>query len=421
MTSKTSIDKAGLVLSGLKPEEDRKYYEQIFDDFRGSHLEPLSRLTLELQRWLAQQEFNYYIAQRLKRKPQIIRKLKRLSVRLTQLQDIGGCRIVVEKNTDLDRLLDFLKSKVESQPGFKLERETDYREKGRDDSGYRAVHLIINVDGKKQELQIRSRVQHYWAENVERTSVVYGHYLKENEGDKEVRDYFKALSDIFYEIESNRTPTPKQKMSLVAQKQVAEEIIKSSDKKKVLNGFVNEGIIKSLIEKEKSLADDGLHNWLIVFSWDEGAFISWDVVERDTKKALQKYVEFEHNFSAEEGFEVVLVGASAVNTIRMTHSHYFGIDKSAAILEDLDESILGFSERMDIDVGARQILECMTRKKNWGSNRVSTETLKNHFCKNVYTFDSSLASLIEKELIIRSTGASVSLNLKKKSEIESYI
>lgn len=88
----------------------------------------------------------------------------------------------------------------------------------------------------------------------------------------------------------------------------------------------------------------------------------------------------------------------------------------------MDESIVGFSNRMDIDVGARQILSCLDRKRYWGTKKILVETLKNHYCKDVLTFDSSLEALIEKELILRaSANRGVSLSIKKKNEISSYL
>lgn len=66
------------------------------------------------------------------------------------------------------------------------------------------LHVILDKNGYKLELQIRSRIQHYWAESIERTSVIYGHHLKEQEGAPEVISYFRLLSDLFYEIEAIR-------------------------------------------------------------------------------------------------------------------------------------------------------------------------------------------------------------------------
>lgn len=59
----------------------------------------------------------------------------------------------------------------------------------------------------------------------------------------------------------------------------------------------------------------------------------------------------------------------------------------------------------------------------WGKKKaVAVQTLKNHFCKNVFTFDSSLATLIERGLVTRAgaTGP-VYLDVSRKRDIEKYI
>lgn len=166
--SKSKIDRSGIALAkeSYRDAEEWIEYEDVLDEFRKAHLQPLTETTLELQRWLAGYESDYYIAQRLKRKPQVLRKLNRLSVRLTQLQDIGGCRIIVEKNRDVDHLLSFIESCVQSQSELSIERVTDYRNLGRDVTGYRAVHVLLSRNNYKIELQLRSRIQHYWSESI---------------------------------------------------------------------------------------------------------------------------------------------------------------------------------------------------------------------------------------------------------------
>lgn len=418
--SKTKIDRAGLALARDEYRSDDEYIEleDIFDDYRKQHLEPLSETTIELQRWLSDYGGTYYVAQRLKRKPQIIRKLKRLSVRLTQLQDIGGSRIIVHNNSDIDRLLKYLNEQVAKNNHFNITKVTDYREKGRDDTGYRAVHLLIERSGVTLELQVRSRVQHYWSESIERTSVIYGHYLKEGEGDQLVISYFKVLSNAFYEIESNRQPDSGHKITLEQLREKSETIIRSSKRGRTFDSFINEGIVKTLAEKEKKLGK-GLNNWLFVFDWNSGTFVSWDIISRNPSDAIQTYVRYEKQFPSDHGFEVVLVGSSDVATVRQTHSHYFGIENQKMILESIDSSIVGFSRKIDLDIGARQILLAMTRKHCWGGKIVSADTLRNHYCKNVVTFEDSLAALVSKELVIHDGGYSLSLRMK--SQIESYL
>lgn len=421
--TKTKIDKSGLALAKgkFKDEVDYIELEEVFDEYRKAHLKPLSETTLEIQRLLSNYGAQYYIAQRLKRKPQIIRKLNRLSVRLTQLQDIGGCRVIVQKNKDVDSVFAYLTERAATEAGFNIQRVTDYREKGRDDTGYRSLHVMMERNGFNLELQIRSRIQHYWSESIERTSVIYGHHLKEKEGAQEVIDYFKHLSDVFYEIEAGREPSTQQKLQIDTLRQSCEAIISSSDKHKVFDSFVNEGVIKTLTEKENR-NPSGLNNWILIFDWNQGAFVSWDIVGQDPNAAVSSYVAYEHQYPAEQGYEVVLIGSSEIATVRQTHSHYFGIESYSTILESLDSSIVGFTRKIDIDIGARQIMACLHRRHFWGKKTVAEDTLKNHFCKNVITFESSIQSLLDKELMIRSSlNNGYSLNVSKKPEIEQYL
>lgn len=421
--SNSLIDSAGKALSRETETDVDKYilYTDAFDEYRKNHLEPLTKTTVEIQQWLAPLGKDYFIAQRLKRKPQILRKLKRFSVRLSQLQDIGGTRVIVDQNKDVEELVNFLIDRFQTSKDLKIIRLTDYRGEGREDSGYRAYHLILERDGCKMELQIRSKIQHYWAETIERTSVIYGHHLKELEGQPEVIQYFKKLSDLFYEIEAGRSPAAQLRTKVEELRIRSEEIIQSADEKNVFSSYVNEGVTKDLEQKEKSLGTSVLNYWIFVFNWNIGSFVVWDLITNDPKGAIEKYVEYENKYTSESGFEVVLVGSSQVATLRQTHSHYFGLNHAnGPVLEDLNTSIVGFSNTMDIDVGAREILRTLERRHFWGTKVISLDTLRNHFCKGILTFDSSLKTLIEKELVFNNRYG-ISLNLKKKREINKYV
>ena len=72
---------------------------------------------------------------------------------------------------------------------------------------------------------------------------------------------------------------------------------------------------------------------------------------------------------------------------------------------------------MDIDVGARQILQTMERRRYWESKSISIDTLKNHYCQDVLTFEQSLTTLIEKGLVQKVSNKVVSLNIKKRRKL----
>jgi ppGpp synthetase/RelA/SpoT-type nucleotidyltranferase len=421
--SKSAIDRAGRALAknALATAEERAQHEAVLDAFRQTHLAPLTSTTLQLQSWMSTFPSQYYIAQRLKRKPQIIRKLQRLPGRLVQLQDIAGARIVVKTNHEVDRLRSFLVTCVAQQDRVTIDSVNDYRLSGREDSGYRALHIVLLADQKSIELQLRSEAQHYWAELIERTSVIYGYHLKELEGDQCVLDYFRILSNVFHELEAGREPSTAQKIRLDTARTAAESVIRGADRRQVFNCAISEGVVKAMIGRLKH-RPGAINNWIMVFDWNTGSFIHFEPVDRDPASAMAAYVSKESQFTAAEGYEVVMVGSSDPNMIRHTHSHYFGIESYDNVLESLKDSIEGISKRLPIGMGALKILQVLVRRKHWSrAKMVSRSTLKNHFCQSVQDFDGAIDWLSQHGLIETVEKDGVNLNIQKKALIESYL
>ena len=427
MLSKSQVDKAGAFLrvhsNDVEINEEYIKADEIFNEFRISHLEPLTNVTLKIQSWLETFSDNYYIAQRLKRRPQILRKLNRLNVRLSQLQDIGGCRIIVENNDVVDDLIAFIKSKLARSKYFKIKRITDYRENGRDITGYRAVHIIVERGNKILEIQLRSQLQHYWAESIERVSIIYRRFLKEMDGDPIVLEYFKAMSDLFHVIEKGKTPLVSELEQVNKLRERSEDIIKKSDSFNVLNCRVNEKFLLSMKEKEKKLKGN-FHNWMLVFNWSTGDFQSWNLCERNISIASERYAGFEKTWCADDGYEVVMIGATSVETIKQTHSHYFGLQSYDKVLESLDESLTNVKIRYDIDYDCRNIIQSLYSKKSWGGKKVSIDTLKNHFCKDIKNniLMEKINRLVKDGfLLVDAKFTNVSLNTNKRADIMEYI
>lgn len=96
----------------------------------------------------------------------IAEKLRRESIRLSQMQDIAGCRVVVKTIAEQARLVQTL---FEACPGA-----TVVDRRNNPSNGYRAVHIIARVEGKPIEIQVRTELQQMWAEVSERTSDAMG-------------------------------------------------------------------------------------------------------------------------------------------------------------------------------------------------------------------------------------------------------
>lgn len=373
--TKRKIDQSGKILADNATNDEILYIlsEDILDNYRKSHLEPLTQITMTIQNSLSGYEGEYYISQRLKRKPQIIRKLRRFSVRLTQLQDIGGCRVIVSKSENVDDIECIISDA--SKENFKIVRRTDYREGGRDDTGYRALHLILEKNDRRVEVQVRSNIQHYWSENIERTSVVYGHYLKEGDGDDIVIDYFKYLSDVLHLIERGYRISVDKKAELERRRSEAVNIIKSSDKAGIIDTKTNDGFIKALISKSDKNRGS-LSNWIIVFDWNSGQFVTWDSVSRNPDEAMSLYKSYEEQYPESKKYEVVLIGSSSIETIQKTHSHYFGVKSPENILMTLEQEVSELEYKGSIDISGRQILETMYRRRHWGGETYRKRDIK---------------------------------------------
>jgi hypothetical protein len=339
---------------------------------------------------------------------------------LSQLQDIGGCRIIVESNRDVDRLLAHITEHIGAQSALKLVKVRDYRPKGRDDTGYRAVHVMLRRSDKVLELQIRSRIQHHWAESIERASVIYGHYLKEKDGHQDVISYFRELSNVFYDVENGISILDGRKLNLEVSRIRAQTIISISDKGNVFNSKVNESVVKTMAAAEGGI--NYLKNWIIVFDWSGGSFVTWEAIERDPNTAIKKYVAYEKQYPADNNYEVVLIGSSDVATVRKTHSHYFGIQDYRDILPDIGQSMLIFTNELGVNIEEKKIIGVLRRRRYWGKKTVTVDTLKNHYLKDLVNFDSALANLIKMDFVIMANSqAPVSLNLKNKSAIDRFM
>jgi len=255
---------------------------------------------------------------------------------------------------------------------------------------------------------------------IEYTSIVYGHHLQELEVYPIIILYFKTVSDLSFEIKSGRKPDEALRTKIEEHRIKSEYIIQNTDEKNVFTSYVNEGVIIDLDMKERRVGESNINNWIIVFNWNIGTFITWDLITNDPSEDIKRYVEFEDRYHPEQGYEVLLVGSSQVSAVRQTHSRYFGLDHSdRPVLENINASIVVFSNTMDIDEGTREILRTLERIHFWGNKVIYSEMLRNHFYKGIIIFESSLEALIEKELVIRGRG--VSLNIKKKNEINKYV
>ncbi|WP_293177413.1 RelA/SpoT domain-containing protein [Oceanithermus sp.] len=420
---KSRIDRAGKIVSSCFPEHDCDEIvyleaEELLDEYRKTHLEPLATLTVNLQNYLEYEPF--YIAYRLKRKPQIIKKLKRFTVRLTQLQDIAGVRIIVDDNKKVNIIRDSILNYIHHNHDIIKVKENDYREAGRHDTGYRALHIIVKYKNKYIEIQLRSKVQHAWAEIVERLSISYGYALKEAEGDPIVIQYLKELSRLLYAVDMGRKVVPEDKLYLQQLKDSADKILKQSDNYKKYASIHSTGILRIMAEQEKSKKTD-INNWIIVYDWNNGVFVDWRHISVPKPEVMiDQYTDMESQYPADTGYEVVLIGASSVSVIQQTHSHYFGIG-AVDDLRILDPSLALPTSEHNLPNEQLMILAVLRKKKYWGKHAVKIDTLKNHYIPDVHMLEAHIEELVRKGYLIKPRRGVITLNIRNRKYIEDIL
>ncbi len=68
--------------------------------------------------------------------------------------------------------------------------------------GYRAVHLIVSIDGKPVEIQVRTSLQHLWAELSEKLSDLFDPGIKYGRGSKEFHEILMKASRLVADVDS---------------------------------------------------------------------------------------------------------------------------------------------------------------------------------------------------------------------------
>ncbi|TBW12567.1 hypothetical protein E0E50_02645 [Azotobacter chroococcum subsp. isscasi] len=123
----------------------------VINNWRSSHAYPLNTFQITLRTKARKIESEVIVAQRSKRLESIHKKLiSKPTMRMTQMQDIAGCRAVFEKLRNVYKLVSEYKS---SRFDHKFRNEKDYISNPKPD-GYRCYHLVYEYRGTRPETSI---------------------------------------------------------------------------------------------------------------------------------------------------------------------------------------------------------------------------------------------------------------------------
>lgn len=178
---------------------------RIANNWRDAHAYPMRSIRHSLIWHMRKNGLDGITAARLKRMQAIRRKLRRVRWNLNQLQDLGGCRVILPNISDVRSLAQIVQDDVRHD----VHAHDDYVQHPKDD-GYRSRHLILKFDGRSDasiyngrriEVQIRTRLQHSWATAVEAVGLFRGEELKNHQGSDDWLRLFVLMSGEFAEAE----------------------------------------------------------------------------------------------------------------------------------------------------------------------------------------------------------------------------
>jgi ppGpp synthetase/RelA/SpoT-type nucleotidyltranferase len=109
------------------------------------------------------------------------------------MQDIAGCRLVVDDISAQEGVLEQLRTI------FPRARIVDRRKQA--SHGYRAVHLIVELGSRPVEIQLRTTLEHRWAELSEALSDVWGTKIKYGGGPVQIRQALDERSQSVERVE----------------------------------------------------------------------------------------------------------------------------------------------------------------------------------------------------------------------------
>ena len=190
---------------------------EVVDTFRvanswiESSIYPMRMVRSELLGKLRSSKAKGITAARVKRMSSIRRKLAGGRVTLYQMQDIAGCRAILNDADDFERVL---YPYLNGLSRYRVLDDDDHVAAPKA-SGYRSRHLILKFEDEAHpgfdrhfvEVQLRTLLQHSWATAVEAVGLVRGEDLKGGRGSPDWLRLFQIMAGEMAEDEGG-PPVP---------------------------------------------------------------------------------------------------------------------------------------------------------------------------------------------------------------------
>lgn len=318
--TKSQVDRAGKAIAVDADIFKNDIHYSIINNWRSSHAYPLNTFQVTLRNKANSLSRNFSVSQRIKRLESIKRKLSSGTMQLSQMQDIAGCRAVVENIKIVNALYD----KYSSYGDHSLRNEKNYILSPKDD-GYRSLHLIFkyqgrdtrkDYDGLQIEIQIRSQDQHAWATAVEAVGTFTKQALKWRGGSAEWQRFFALMSSAIA-IREDSAPVPGTPNSLTELRKEIAQLSNQLRVKDTLNAY------NLTLQYVGNLSKSDAKILLVHMIPGENKVAVRGFRLRDSQIANQSYIDLEKTIPSDSSSQAVLVRVDSLQALQRAYPNYF--------------------------------------------------------------------------------------------------
>jgi Region found in RelA / SpoT proteins len=320
----------------------------IINNWRSAHAYPLLVMRVTLGRYAKKVDPDALVAQRIKRLVSISAKLNReRRMKLSQMQDIGGCRAVVSSMASLRALVQLYKN---SDIKHQLASFDDYISKPRH-SGYRGYHLVYKYRSDKArkkvyndlkiELQLRSQYQHAWATTVETVGMFIGQALKSSIGPKRWLRFFQLMGTAI----AIREATPYVPGTSEEPSKVFDELrFHAADLNVAQTLGTFSDALRALPRMSQSEQSNAYY-YLLRLNAITGELIIDSFTKNETIRASSSYLEAEKDIKSTKGLDAVLVSVDSLSALERAYPNYFA--DTRVFVELMNQALSGQEHPID--------------------------------------------------------------------------
>ena len=317
-----TVDRAGRILAKATWFDDTEEALKIVNNWRSSHGYPLQSIKMTLQGRARSIFEKAVVAERRKRIPAIELKLRHNpAMQLSKMHDIGGCRAILASVSQVEKLVHVYEDAFVKNPrrGGEFVKKYDYILCPKK-SGYRGVHLVYKYrsdspslaiyNGLRIEIQLRSRIQHFWATAVETVDMFTTQALKSDIGTDSWKRFFALSASAFAFIE---------KRPLVPETPDNIEDLKSE-----LRKFTHEITLLEGFQKATEIVEGKLGNiFLLQLDSKTRRITTTGYSNERLLEAQSRCLEIEKANKEHPERQVVLVSVQSLNSLPKAYPNFF--------------------------------------------------------------------------------------------------